>query len=232
MVTIIERTYGDGTDKRLKLVAQEAIRPMSIGSDWTTIIIGIRYNITDLGANMTGTPRLTLGVCHGTAHGYQSVTTANWVGMRTGLGTWTRNAGGYYSHGGTGTFDLRTKVGNTITGGGQTNTTTVYTLWDLEKRGMLGVRLTKVTSTTMSASALFASSTTTSVYDVSEQTLLSAMESTTSATTGYTWSAINSGAASTAFDEDANGALNCVSIAWSRSDTDLEISDVVVARML
>jgi hypothetical protein len=228
MVTIIERTYGDGTDKRLKLTAQEAIRPMSIGSDWGSILIGMRFNITDLGASMTGTPRLAIGVCHGTAHGYSSISTAHWIGVRTAAATWSRNADGYYSHGGTTSLELRRKVGATVDGAANGSPTSHFTMWN-DLRSIMVLRLTKVTETTMSASLLHRTSSA-SLVDISLSTFLSVMESSTTTLTSYTRTGLTISASTIAFDEAANGALNCVSIAWSRSDTDLEISDVVVTR--
>jgi len=99
MAQLVQSFVGDTA---LRLQNEEFVRQMHFGTNWTQLRIGLWMSIPQ-GTGTIFSPTLYAGLCQGTADGYKSSSTAEWVGWRFGQGTanWTYNAGppDYYSTG-------------------------------------------------------------------------------------------------------------------------------------
>jgi hypothetical protein len=91
MASIVETIVGS---KSLRLGNEEFLRQLSFGTDWQSIRIGLRW-----GAVMSSTiasSQFVVGVNAGTAEGYRSTNTVEFIGAQMSHATvaWTYNAGG------------------------------------------------------------------------------------------------------------------------------------------
>lgn len=102
-------------DKRIELANSQCARLFDIGTTWNEIRIGMRMCMTDPGGNLTGTPRLAVGVCSGTTNIMGDSSADNWVGAISNLATWIRVAGPP-TYAGT-SLAVAKKVGSTLTVG-------------------------------------------------------------------------------------------------------------------
>lgn len=93
--SIVSRTIGGIVDKRVSLANNSMARTLNIGNNWNSIRIALRFSLTDpgTGVNLTGTPRLTIGMCSGTSNVPGDATVTNFAGARTSSATWTRATG-------------------------------------------------------------------------------------------------------------------------------------------
>lgn len=92
--SILSRTIISVLDKKLILSNSGWAGTLNIGTDWTRIRIGLRWAMQDTGANLTGTPRLWIGLLSnpsaGLANGPLGGSTSHFVGGFTSLASWIR----------------------------------------------------------------------------------------------------------------------------------------------
>lgn len=114
------------TDQYVEVSNDELVRPLEVDDSWTRIRIGIRFQFTNTGADLSPTnpPRFALGICSGSA-GFIAGPTY-FVGGFTTPATWTFTAasGSNMAYYFTDRFSGR-KIGSTITNGVHLGTTVV-----------------------------------------------------------------------------------------------------------
>lgn len=88
-------TYvGPTNEKAIELINSHFARSFSIGTDWNKLRVAIRYTGTKSpGLGLTGTPRLFVGVCHGTSSVFGDSYVSHSVGMITDSATWGYQTG-------------------------------------------------------------------------------------------------------------------------------------------
>lgn len=237
-VEIDSVTISSIEDRRMVLTNSQAARVINIGT-WTRMRVFIRFALNDFGANITGTPRLYVGLLSnpsaGLANGPLTATTSHFVGLINALATWTRNAGPpvYYSFA-TNTWFAK-KIGATITtttgGLSQPFLTTV----EANRRAIFGVELTKTDAVTTNVRIMNPG--TSSPLDVSlvqmrtaiEISLLTGAATYLSGVVGTNYEASANGNVTT--NEGVDGVLNAVCVAWDRVNPAIRISDLMWAKM-
>lgn len=116
-----------GGDNAIRLQNEEFVRQMWWGTNWVHIRISLLMAMPQ-GVGTIFSPTLFIGACQGTTNTYKSSTTTEWVGMRLGQGVanWTYNAGppAYFS---TGNARIAiNRIGNTTTTFGSVISVTEY----------------------------------------------------------------------------------------------------------
>lgn len=219
-------------DKRISLTgSQPMVRVMNIGSNWTKLRIGMRMAVDSSGVNLDGaTTQLALGVCSGTASPYgDPISTTHFIGWRRAANNWIHNAGppAYFSS--AGGFNLIKKVGVTVTANpGEEYSQAIISADPAAMQGVV-IQLMKFGGTmrfwaTHRSLAGFSNLTDDLLYTyVNEKSRFSDM-----IPTGWSW-ALASGFMSVAFDESADGPLNCLNLYWTGADP-LEVSGLVYKR--
>lgn len=81
------------------LTKKYGARKLLVGSNWTVLQMGVRFRHKLKAPPWTGPftlagKRVGFGLCSGTANPYRSASTTHFVGVSTGIGTWTRVAAG------------------------------------------------------------------------------------------------------------------------------------------
>lgn len=224
---ILARTVSAIEDKRLVLQKASFARPLDFGTSWNSIRIGLRYCMTDSGANITGTPRFAIGVCSGTTNILGDASPTNWVGGITNAGTWTRFAGPnptyYYPGGGGANFYPAESHGGALTiGGTQLGTFLIGAQPADGYRNMLFVQITK--GSPNYTLGMFYNST--SVVDVSSEQFYTTIEASVPAFSGYSNATPRTIAAS-----EGPGAFNALNIWWNQDVANMEFCDIAVVRI-
>lgn len=96
MASVIkERTISAVVDRRIQHVNSNWARPwpLSIGTSWTKIRVGVRVIMDNTGANLTSTPRFAMGVCSGSTNLLFDATTTHFLGWQQTAATMTFAAG-------------------------------------------------------------------------------------------------------------------------------------------
>lgn len=217
--------------KRLVLGNAQWAATLAIGTSWTRLRIGARIMIDDLGSNITGTPRLYLGVASDPsatfANGPLSGTgTKHFLGFISSASTWTRNAGPpvYYSL--AAAQVVGKKVGSTITMG--TGNATQRYVADSTRRWIYFVEIDKTGGSPYTVYTTLTNATTPADQD--EDTMINAMEvdAFASAATLIADGSLN---ATVAVDEVTDGDLNAICCAWDRNAVDMHASEMFFAKM-
>jgi hypothetical protein len=224
-------------DRRLELGNAQAARVIDIGTSWTRLRVGCRIAFDDSGANITGTPRLYLGVMAspsvGMANGPLGATTSHFVGLIFGNATLTRNAGppAYYS-GITGATNIMGKKVGAAISFAAANVTMNLSAAPATNRCVMIAEITKG-APNFTLQAL--SNSATAVNDITLARFLSAMEIDTMAgVEAYLDQFAAHGLVapgSLAVSEGVDGFLNAVCVAWDRSTPLVHISDMMYAKM-
>lgn len=222
MAFIQSRTFVlGGAKKLLSLTNEEIVR--NIGTDWTSVRIGILCAIVDnAGGNVTG--RLNIGVCSGQTNPCGVASTTNFAGARTLSGgqTWTyvANSGNPYFTNGS-FYGLR-RVGNSDTTAGVANTslnivTTAPGTGGLQRRSLVMVDISKAGS-----ELPYCTQTTQFGQDYSYVDFLAALDwqNSTPTTGGQAMGPLTSQAISL---DETPGAYNNVDIGWTGTAQALEI---------
>lgn len=112
-------------------------------TNWSILRVALLLRLSDSGANITGTPRLAVGLCSGSANIIGDATTTHFVGVMSNNATWSRaTAGIRYTSGST--WIPHKKVGTTITNGTNISVSSVANI-SAEGPTMLMVDITKGT---------------------------------------------------------------------------------------
>lgn len=96
MASVIEeRTISAVVDKRIQHVNSNWARPwpLSIGTSWTKLRVGVRVIMDNTGANLVSTPRFAMGVCSGSTNLLFDATTTHFLGWQQSAATMTFAAG-------------------------------------------------------------------------------------------------------------------------------------------
>lgn len=143
-------------DKYVSLANEEFVRRISFtgfGDSWTRMRLALNYAIAETGGGTVPNASLFLGLCSGTTFPYQSQSCVNAVGIVWGAvdssTAYTYNAGGgnpYYS---SPNFNCLRKVGQGVLSSsvGPGTWALPTTGGALQRRGWLGVTLTKTSAT-------------------------------------------------------------------------------------
>jgi hypothetical protein len=224
MSVILQRTISAVVDKRIVLSNSQFARPLPMGSTWTQIRIGFRFHMRDSGANLTSTPKFTIGVSSGSTNLFGDATTDNFVGIQTNNATWTRTSTTHYILSANGIFPVK-RVGSTLTLGGVAfNVQSQITLGAAAATADRQVYFVDITkgSPNYTLRPFYCNNT---LVDQSLNTFLTQMEIASPSLTGYSFPTAQTIAAS-----EAAGVFNHVNIAWDRTTPEIEICDLAIAR--
>lgn len=191
----------------------------------------LRWHMRDSGANLTGTPRLNVGLCSGSGVGsfVSDATTAHFVGVRTPNATWTRSVDDYVMTGVTAWLPTK-RINTTFTDG-----SALATSWSIgnqavanrAERSLFFIEITKG-SPNYSFQIFYFPNAAGAVADVSKATFdAEARVGGTPVVTGHALSS----AITLAVDEATNGTLDHVHIYWDRATPEVEITDYAIHRI-
>lgn len=225
---IIERTIGGTPDKRLSLGNSRGARTMAILGSWTQLRIGIRVGVTSPStANITGTPRLVMGVLFNTDNQYGN-SAQHFLGIKTMRAIWTYRAGPpAHFFDGAGDSVRIAKVES----GSETDGNVMTSVWGMPivtEDIRFGIFLDIKKDTTWQMKMTWPSSGSGVQSDWSETDLLNAMALGDLADIA-TVKSDNSATAwinAPAIDEGTFGTLNSLQLSWDRSVQEMEFSDL------
>lgn len=202
-------------------------RSISFAAGWTTLRVGLRLHMRNIGTDITGTPRFAFGLCSGTSNIFGDASVTHFVGALSSAASWTYGTGtpNYY-------YDPSQmvpakKVGSTLTTGatfGQSVFAASAAVGGSERRAMMFVDIT--TGSPNYTLKLWASGTAT-IPDQSNATFLAQMENNPPSLANYTYSA----GKTIAVNEGTDGTLNAINVSWDRTTPVIEICDIAVARI-
>jgi len=239
MSVSIEKITIDEEEGRFVLAKAQAAAVLDIGTSWQRLRIGARIKCDDGGANITGTPRLLMGVLSNPsadlANGPLSgAATSHYLGIRTATATWTRVAGPPTRYTlSTNLFGLK-KVGAAETTFTPTSASTgvpsdasIRVPWFIE---ILKGTPWKVDLCVPGTAAL--------ATDITLDQLRTAMEIDTLTNVRLYMATIASGtygnstgtsASEITVDEGADGSLNALCVGWDRETVPVRFSEVLFA---
>lgn len=231
MASIILRTIGGIDDNRLSIGNEQAARLRQIGTNWTTIRLGLRLSVNG-SASISGTPRFALGLCSGTTMLLGSASTKHFVGVRSAVGTWTRTTGppAYYSVAGSPSIRAIKRVGTTLTTGNEIAPCYISSA-PASVRSVFLLNIVKG-SPNYSLQCGMATTSAAGQTDVSlaqfEQMLaLESISGISAIVTGYGTAT----GTTIAVNEANDGLLDAMQILWDRSSPEIEVSDIGYARI-
>jgi len=227
-MVIYSQNFAAGNQQYLTLSAESYARPLTIGTDWNRLRIGILAAIPSLYGNAWNIKNATIaaGVCAGIASSPTANAPAHCVGYglpippQTATGcTWSYNAGSsgytYYSNSTT-KYGFKYAAGaNTLTSGLTLASMLPRDDGTLPRRGLLIFDFAKsaLISGNMSISGLSGAAAHMSL-DITSNDLYYALGAVTAPVVQGTALTQGSGA-TVAFNETTNGALNTVFVFWS-----------------
>lgn len=227
------RTVSAVDDKRIVLSNSQFARPIPFGTTWNKIRIGVRLDCTTSGGNLTGTPRFAVGLCSGNTDLYGDATTTHFVGVRTNEATWTlTNSNRYLVNGST--LSPHKKVGTIFTAG-----TAFFpgVQWGIgagaatpvADRTQFILEITKGSPNfTLQMLGWINPGGVAAPVDNSDVAFYTNMEGAGNpAATNHTFSAANT----LAVDEGVSGSFDHINIFWDRTTSEIELSDLAVARI-
>ena len=217
-------TYG--SDRRLELGGAEAIRAPSYLDDWTKIRVGLQFSFNAVASNITTSPDLSIGVCHGSDNVLVASTADHVVGCRLIGVTYTHTTGppAYFDAGSNKQGRFK-KVVSTVTSAtvGGTFGTPQYFPNATAVRNILLVEITKGSPnfTLAMAVACTAGAAQSDVTDAMLQTMMemaTITNATVSAAAGLADNSYNVETYSTlAVSEGTNGVLDHLFVYWDRA---------------
>lgn len=242
--TILSRTIGT-LDKKLVLSNSQWAASLDIGTSWTKLRMGLRWALTDSGGNLTSTPRFFIGLhsnpASGMTNGPLTATCSHFVGLYSVQATLTRSTSPL-RYGVAIMSSVCKKIGSTITDGANFSTLIAITADPANVRNALLLEFNKTSGTQITMSEVGVDTTAGAGVDVSLATLKAALVEPTIlnaddiievgiGTTGYDASTVSA----FTVDEGTDGPLNSLCVAWDRSaalgGSDLEISEVLFAKL-
>jgi hypothetical protein len=218
--------FSTRTDLAIQIGNEEILRPLSIGTNWQKIRIGVRMGFTGAASNITGS-FITFGVCTGNS-GWKSPGTVEWVGAALGstvdnsLYTYVIATPPYYTNGGVSMPGL-TKINGVATVRTGSSTTSYISANVLTARTAMYVDIQKGTPYTVIT--YNPNSVANAQTDITTSVFTQGME-TDGTPTGIT------GPATGTWTHPGAGLMDTVSVAWNRSVPALNIFDIAVARIL
>lgn len=229
MGAIFYRQFSEGSKPYLTLAGEELVRPLGIGSNWSTLRIAILCAVTPNGVSNITNGSAFFGLCSG-AKGFGASDCTNALGWYANNESWAYTSNGgqnfYYAVGPT----YAKKVAGVVTTAGSSN----MSLSIIGKRACFILTFAKG-SPNFSASNVYISATAGGNY-ATDQTARHAVEwCDTTSTAGpsiildnTTITATGNNAAVT-FNETA-GSLDSLNLYWSKAQFPLEIYGIFVAK--
>ena len=233
-VNIDSVTISAVVDQRIVLGNSSWAGLLNIGNDWNTLRICFRACFDDTGANITGTPRLYIGVLSnpsvGVANGPLGGATSHFVGVRSSYATWTRNVSNTRYSGTSSGEQLVKIIGAAVTTAGATGPTSApqYSALPSTNRSPI---LFEVVKGSPNYSIRSTTSIQTTVSDKTYATLVDNMSNPDWASAASGVGAGATGAAQTIAASESDGILNAVCIAWDRSTPVIRISEVLISKI-
>jgi hypothetical protein len=236
MASTIEIINRSG-DKRLLLAQSQLARTMAIGSDWAKLRVGVTMSLDGAQENITGTPRLLMGLNSGTSNLPFDETPGHFIGVRTNVASMTY-AGTALSYGISDTIQLYKNLAGVETTSNLTSARNMGISRASENHDYVNgpsvstwfLDLEKVDASTMGV--VFASQEYAANEDhgLTESAFKQAMtlEDIADAVVFGTQAKTSSGTVS--IDEASDGFLDTICIAWDRLIS-LEVSKVSFARL-
>ena len=235
MAVIKQRTFGTQVDTYLAMEQEEFLRPMGIGTDWTTVRVSVSMAVENYTLANFSNGAFQLGLCSGTAFPYASAYTTNYVGLQWGAsngqvagGTWTYTLNGgdsYYSPQG---YSELKRVGTTTTmyatGSGFAPRVPIAGI--AAKRGFVCVIFTKQAGAILVQGGAFNSGT---YPDITPAYFIDCLDQPSAAPAVLGQAVTVTGGTSIPFSE-SNGVLNTISVFWNRMYP-MEIYAVGVTRI-
>jgi len=218
MASIVERTIGGATDRRLALLREQCGRTISIGSSWNKIRLGIHLSI-DTSAAITQMPSFVFGLCSGMTNMYTDETTDHFVGVKTPDSINTTNFANYIQ--GPGTQSV-IKIGTTETNTTPASVTSYFAMGKSSaSRSMFILEITKGSPNYIVRFRM-------SEYNENVTTAqFRAQMQAENVTFAHGWTANQN----FAIDEATNGNLDTINIAWMSELNAIEISAVSYSRL-
>lgn len=212
------------SDKRLQLASETIIRPLSFGTNWQRIRIGIRAAVND-SLSSIGSGQLILGVMQGT-YGWSDPACpdafGSGMGGSYGGNTYTRGRDSSGNMGYNMTTGQRTllKQYNTVYISSSNSSTGGFL--PVANSGVLGSIL--VILEKQGATTLYSQACTTNPGNISRATFLTSVESESLTPTGF------SSQANTSMTYSGSGLFDSAFIFWRHSTPTIEIADWTVVR--
>lgn len=247
--SIVQRVFGSGNDKVLRLEAAQAARGVTIGTNWNILRMAVRFCILPYqAANITGTPRGFFGICSGQSDVFLSPTPQHVMGFQTDAATLNYTARTLPQVGALLSGNWRgIMIRNGVVSNGAVTSLLYTPALANNARTVLVLEFDKVTSpgnmrihrVGYTGNSVSADVTDTlleqlliSIEGLSMSDVASSLNAFASAS-GYFASTFTYAAGSTdyALDEGTYGDLDSVCVAWNRSVHMMEISDVVLAKV-
>lgn len=234
MPQLVRIIGGSINQQCLELNRSHIARYMEIGPEWSKLRIGVLWAVNASGAgNITGTPRLGVGVCSDLSNPYGSLVPDHWVGALSNSATWGDNTNVYgatsFSTGfsinaakvvaGTTTINASAIGGCSIasTPGSRISAMVV----EISKLGA-NFSIRNIYPTDTPAAQITTSE---SLRTATEAAVMAALKTTSGSS--YTL-----GTAQTiAVDEASDGLLNAININFNISQISLQIYDLFYAKM-
>ncbi len=226
MSHIVESISGD---RRIQLAKEEFVRPMSFGTAWNKIRIGMRLGLSGNSAVVTSLP-FYVGVCKG-PNTFLSDSTTDWFGAglgQSGYGglTWAFTAGtpSYYTGSSAG-CSTTWKVGSTLTWNWGGGTAAIFPANVTTNCAQCFLDITKTSSTQWTPQWWVPTTAAAAQTHITESQFFLNMENETAppntASGGtYTWTYTGA------------GQQDSISIVWFHSWPVMEISTIAVCRFL
>lgn len=230
-----ERVFvSDGIDKYITLPNAEYVRPLSIGSNWNRLRIGVLMAMTPNATSNILSCNFVMGVCSGATNPYGASSTTYFIGSgMTGSATMTYNAGtagaSYYTGS---TTSWVSRIGTTLTTGGAltflaVTTSGVYT----QRRCAQYVDITKYSPSAANIAVTqwteTGAGTAHTQYDVTYPAFLYALEQ--AGTPVINGTNMNSNGTNGPFVE-ASGPLDTVDVYWNKDAFPWEVYGIAVYR--
>jgi hypothetical protein len=216
-VEIIRKTVAGETGNWLVLGNAAIGAKLARGTDWTRIRIGFRYAVESTGANISGSPRLWVGVMSnptaGMTNGPLGSATSHFVGVRSYDSLWWYRTGYYDGTSGNPLYGRGVvRVGDVTVEGASGSVATIGKVNFVgQERRWWGIAEIRKGSPNFTVG--FTNNAADTKYDAFIESLLNP------GTIGSTGSGV-------AVNEAANGPLNAICIAWDRLTPRLHFSEI------
>lgn len=230
--TYVSQVISSVNDRRLKLDNFSWAAPIAEGTDWNEIRIGCRWSQVDTGANITGTPKIYIGLLSspvtGLTNGVLTSSTSHFVGIHQINGTMSRaTTPTRYTH----AYQSIKRVGSTNTVVSFGTSASIVNVTGNNARSCIFVEILK--GSPNYTIRMCGINNATALGDISESQLTSAMEHTTigavdlfmedcAGATGY----YNTSIGTLAVNEGTDGALNAIHVGTSMTTGLMEWSDI------
>jgi len=223
MASIITRTINGEVDQRLVLSGEQCGRTMSIGNNWTSMRLGVRFSINRTSA-YTAPPTLFAGICSGTSEMYADGTTKHFIGVRSNASNWGY-ATGYLSPANN-SFVMFKKVGTTRTDSSlQTLSNAAWIGSSPTYRGSIIIDFTKNNGTFVEVKFYISML---NQWDNTDAIFTNIMQSFVAPSSTHTTMA----SSNITVDEATNGYFDTINVGWLGITEGMEISDIAYSRLV